>query len=298
MEHGSLTKASEIHCTSESAASRQINCLENELDISLFSRKKRALTPTNEGQAFYNEARRVLLSLNEIADIARDIREDKNTKLNIVAVPRLMNKVISPALSSFCKENPNVKVNVEIFGVRYLDRWLAGFQYHLGIGSLPLEHHTLETEKFCSVPVMVVLPAEHHLSDREELSIEDLDEEPFVAAFLKQTPVGKNIGAIFQAANRVPNPVIEVATSNHACQIVASGFGYTLADPFVALSLPEGLVKIIPLKTHIEFSFAFCHPIDVPENEYVEVFRKHVINATHSFLENNNFIDRSRIYTA
>lgn len=298
IEHGSLAKASNINNTSESAASRQLNMLEHQLNLTLFSRNKRSLVPTPQGLEFYKEVHRMLSSFEELPNIAKSIRKSHKRKLSLIAVPRVVNNIVAPALAKLCNKQTDIEAKLEVIGFRYIDRWVAGSQYHLGIGPLPLEHRELTIQRLCSVPAVVVLPAHHELSDREELSIKDLKNEPFVSTFLGTTSSGRVISSIFNEANQVPSPVIEVANSHHACSIVSSGFGYAIADPFVVSRVDDSSVKLIPLNTNCTYEFGFYNPINMyADNELVDDFKEQVLDVTKQFISEVSFLERSVIHS-
>ncbi|WP_036829415.1 LysR family transcriptional regulator, partial [Photobacterium sanctipauli] len=235
MEQGSLAKAADKHCLSESAASRQLSQLEAEVGFALFSREKRSLKPTVKGEVFYKEVRRILYGFDEIPDIIEDIKRTENAKLRVVGIPRLVRHILSPAIARTCQQDKDLRVHVDIQAMRTLEKWVAGFQFNIGLGRVPAEHPAIVTETFCSLPTVVVLPYNHPLSKRSELTLSDLDSMPMVS-MIKDTLLAKDIEGLYHAEGRESDPVIEVATSYNACSIVASGYGYTIGDPLAAHS--------------------------------------------------------------
>ncbi|MEP5091303.1 MAG: LysR family transcriptional regulator, partial [Paracoccaceae bacterium] len=89
LSEGSLAAAGHVLHLSQPAVSRLISGLEGELRLDLFDRSGRNLTPTPEGLAFYREAGRILDNLDEIPNIAAEIRAGRTESLRIVAMPRV-----------------------------------------------------------------------------------------------------------------------------------------------------------------------------------------------------------------
>ena len=156
MEQGTLTKAAEAHFLSESAASRQIASLENQIGFKLFSREKRQLIPTYQGREFNKEAQRIIYGLQELPDILDNIKRHNRPQLRVITIPRLIRRIVSPAIARTCYGHPELKVNVDVQPMRYLQRWAAGFQFHLGLGRLPAKHPDIITRPFCSLPVVAI----------------------------------------------------------------------------------------------------------------------------------------------
>ncbi len=260
IELGTLTKAADKHHLCASAASRQISILEDELGFKLFSREKRSLRLTAKGDLYYKEVQRILYSLEEMPQIAESIRKSSGSSLRLVVIPRLVRHIISPAIVKMHREMPTLKINVDVQAMRYLERWVAGLQFHLGVGRLPAEHSSIMIRKFFSLPVVVILPKKHRLVKRTSLRLEELADEPLITTLLNQTTLGRNTTTLFDAIGISPQPAIEVATAFHACSIVATGFGYTIADPLAAHDIGFDNVSIVPLDTNFRFEFAFFEP--------------------------------------
>ena len=288
MEQGTLAKAAEAHFLSESAASRQLAVLEAGLGFKLFSREKRHLIPTKGGKEFYQEARRVLYGLDDLAGIAQSIKLQKKSSLRLITIPRLVRQIVSPAIARMCEAEPDVKIKVDVQPMRYLERWVAGFQFHLGLGRLPAEHPSIRVNKFCSLPATVVLPKGHRLAGRSEIELDDLANEPLVG-LLNQTLLQKNIDSMYQAEEKKAVPVVEVSSSFHACSVVASGFGFTIADPLAAHSLGGDAVAIVPLKTDFQYEFAFFEPANDELSDTAKTFINHVKDVTSDYVREFNY---------
>lgn len=288
MEQGTLIKAADQYCLSVSAASRQLSVLEAELGLQLFTRDKRHLIPTPEGCAFYEEAQRILYGLGELPEIARSIRQEHKVNLRLITIPRLVGPVVSPAIAQMCADHPAISVYSDVQPMRYIKRWVAGFQFHLGLGRLPAEHSDIITRPFCSLPAMVVLSPGHRLAKKSELSLEDLDHEPMVG-FFRETLLGKNTDEIFRSLGRVPQPTVEVSSSLHACSIVASGFGYTIGDPLTPHSLGDNKLVLVPLKSAFRFEFAFFEASNARLSETARLFKSYVCEETGRYLQKHGY---------
>ncbi|AMO57427.1 hypothetical protein GZ77_15400 [Endozoicomonas montiporae] len=288
MEQGTLSKAAEMHFLSESAASRQIASLENQMGFKLFSREKRQLIPTVQGREFHKEAQRIIYGLQELPDILDNIKRQCSPQLRIITVPRLIKQIVSPAVARICSQNTDLKINVDVQPMRYLQRWVAGFQFHLGLGRLPARHPDIVTRAFCSLPAVAVLPKGHKLSGKSELTLTDLHGEKLVCTYLKQTLLGRNIASIYQQQGLQPEPAVEVASSFHACSIVATGFGFTIADPLAAHDMGSDVIQI-PIKTDFRYDFAFFEPHLTRDDPVVRQFKHQVEEVTAEYLQALHF---------
>ena len=81
--------------------------------------------------------------------------------------------------------------------------------------------------------MLVILPRELAARAKALLAPGDLHEAAQIA-LTPDTLIRQQTDAIFLRARRSPNVVMEVSSAALACQIVASGVGYTLCDAFAA----------------------------------------------------------------
>ena len=65
-EAGSFTQAAQILQLSQSAISRQVNALEQEIGVPLFYRHARGLLLTEQGEVLYNTTHNVFLELKNV----------------------------------------------------------------------------------------------------------------------------------------------------------------------------------------------------------------------------------------
>ena len=89
MASGTTTHAAELMGLTQSAVSRLVAQLEEELGLSIFDRRHGRLQITPEGQQFYDVAKKVLAGIDQIDATARDIRTLQAGALRILAMPAL-----------------------------------------------------------------------------------------------------------------------------------------------------------------------------------------------------------------
>ncbi|EPT9023168.1 LysR family transcriptional regulator, partial [Acinetobacter baumannii] len=83
VEEGSFTAASEKLFIAQSALSRQMKLLEEEIDFQLFDRTDKRVKLTVAGEVFYKKIKDNLLYLNEIIDLSKSVSEGKNRQIKI-----------------------------------------------------------------------------------------------------------------------------------------------------------------------------------------------------------------------
>jgi DNA-binding transcriptional LysR family regulator len=106
----SFTKAGEELSLTQSAVSRQVQQLEEQLGVKLFERRPRALLLTERGQAFYQVAQQVLDALHEGA---RKLRGSPEARTVVVTTtPGFAALWLIPRLAGFTQAHPGVDVRI------------------------------------------------------------------------------------------------------------------------------------------------------------------------------------------
>lgn len=281
LSEGSLAAAANILHLSQPAVSRLISGLEGELRLDLFDRSGRNLTPTAEGLAFYREAGRILDNLDEIPGIAAEIRAGRTQSLRIVAMPRIARALISPAVSQFVRTNPDTNVSVDVRARREAGKWLAGREYDVGIGALPVEHPDIRTELLLRVRAQAVIPVDHPLADLKEISIDDLADVPIVR-LMHGLLLRDQLDDMFRSAGVLPKQTCEVASSSLACALVADGGGVTIADELVAANVDKARIRTVPIRPERWMSFGLLFSVQAAPSDacdqFVGVLKSHVAN--------------------
>ena len=119
-EAGSFTNSTITLNLSQSAISRQIQSLEEELKTQLFERHARGLTVTDNGEYLFKTAHEVILKLKEVETTFSDKKNKPNGKLTITTVRSFGTHWLTPRIQEFMQLNPEIEVEL-IFDDKELD---------------------------------------------------------------------------------------------------------------------------------------------------------------------------------
>src|ERR1043165_7912015 len=108
--HLSFTKAGEELFLTQSAVSRQIKDLEDQLGVPLFHRRHRALVLTEAGQQFYAAAAQVLTTMRTATSRLR-AQTGKKT-LSVTTTNSFAALWLIPRLAGFTRKHPDVEVKI------------------------------------------------------------------------------------------------------------------------------------------------------------------------------------------
>ena len=129
-EAGSFTSATIILNLSQSAISRQIQSLEEDLKVKLFERHARGLTLTENGEYVYKTAHEVISKLKEVETFLGDQKDKPSGKITITTVRSFGTHWLTPRIQEFMKLNPEIEEEL-IFDDKELD--LSTRQADIGI---------------------------------------------------------------------------------------------------------------------------------------------------------------------
>ena len=129
-EAGSFTRATINLNLSQSAISRQIQSLEEDLKVQLFERHARGLTLTENGEYVFKTVHEVISKLKDIETSLSDQKNKPTGKLTITTVRSFGTHWLTPRIQEFMQLNPNIEVEL-IFDDKELD--LSTRQADIGI---------------------------------------------------------------------------------------------------------------------------------------------------------------------
>ena len=109
---GSFTHAGEQLGLSQSAVSRQVSSLEQELGVALFHRHARGLILTEQGELLHRTAHDVFMKLEAARAKLTDSRERPNGELRVTTAVGLGQNWLTPRLGEFLDLYPEVRVQL------------------------------------------------------------------------------------------------------------------------------------------------------------------------------------------
>jgi DNA-binding transcriptional LysR family regulator len=116
-----------------SSVSRQIDVLEREMSVALFTRSTRALALTDAGELLYQRAARILQDLNEARDAVTALDQGVSGRLHIACLPAFARRHVVPHLGSLYSQYPELTIEIELTE-RIVDPVLERFDLVIRVG--------------------------------------------------------------------------------------------------------------------------------------------------------------------
>ena len=173
-----FTKAAAELNLSQSALSRAIQKLEEQLGSQLFERKPREIMLTDLGELMMERAKAILKLMDDtFAEIAEASRRGR---IRLGAIPTIAPYLLPSLLSSFAKKHPDISVMVQEDTTEMLIKSCSIGEIELAIVALPIIAKDLEVESLFSEQLQLVLPVGHPLAKQKTVKVEAVDQYPFV----------------------------------------------------------------------------------------------------------------------
>ncbi len=245
-EEGSLTRAAARLHIAQQSLSQQIRVLETQLGAALFERSSRGVELTDVGTVLLREARAVLAQAERAVETVRRAARGEQGELRVGFLSSVANYVMPPVVRVFRERHPGVVLHAEDVTIAALVGGIRDGALDAGLSRPPLVDD-LTAEPVLREPVAAVLPEDHRLAGRDQLTLADLADEPWVLTpRTSWPPWHRKYDEDFARAGYRPRVVQRGTTPQGLLALVAAGVGVTRL-PLSSRSLRNGGVTFVPL---------------------------------------------------
>jgi len=220
-----LSAASEAMHIVQSAGTRQLKLLEEELNLAIFERKGKRLTGfTETGLKILHQAEQIRLAQDNIYNIALDYHQPKSAHLKIACTHTQAKYFLPQKLVAFKRSHPQVKVHIEQGTPKQLVNWVQQGQADLAISTEALDDCEELTKLNCySWHHVLVVPNDHQLI-HQPLSLRTIADYPILTYMAGMTGQGKILQA-FKDAGLTLEVDLYATDSDVIKDYVRLGFG-------------------------------------------------------------------------
>jgi LysR family nitrogen assimilation transcriptional regulator len=244
----SLSKASTTVGVSQSALTRQLQLLEDELGLPLLARTGHGVSLTEAGEKFLAAATEIL----DKADASvREIQALRQTPAGTVVLgipPMLAEPLLVPLVTRFSRDFPDVKLRIRESVSGYVLEWLVSGQVDVAVLYNAPRRANLSLEPLIADELMLVGAAHHGVMDVDDaIDLVDALRLPLVLPSSLHGLRGV-IDAAAAGLSVQPNVQLEVDGPSSLIRFAEEGYGYTFL-PFgsVAMHVARGLLGVRPI---------------------------------------------------
>ena len=204
-QHRNILKASEQLNMAQPAATKNIRDLEKLLQVSLFDRSSRGVTPTRYGDIVIKHAKLILSQIKQTSEEITTLSQGITGHINVGTLLAASPTLIPQSVLELKKKRPNITVSI-IEGTN--DKLMPGLRagdIDLVIGRLPefREREGLTQKALYDEPIVIVACKEHPLTKIKKITFKRLAEYDWILP-PPQTSLRRQLEAEFRNAGHEP----------------------------------------------------------------------------------------------
>ncbi len=251
---------------SQPPLSRQIAALEEELGVLLFKRTSRQVELTAAGSHFHEQARRILASLEAAVRSTQATERGQRGALRVAFTMAAAWSVLPPLIRRYGDQFPAVDLQLAEVLPRELNDLLISGQADVGIAFPWQRPPGLEYRGVFAEPLCAVLPADHALAAKADLTVGDLAGEPFITFPAATAPaLHELVIGCCREHGFEPRIRLETHLQQTIVNLVGEGLGVSLVPQSLGkMQLPNAVFRPVPGTPQVEQGLIWAAGNDNP----------------------------------
>jgi DNA-binding transcriptional LysR family regulator len=250
VEMKSFSRAALAKHMTQSAMSRLVKGIEDELGVKLLLREDKTVTPTPAGRIFYDHAKKLLEGYTRLEQEISTAGSFARGLLRLGSSRTPASHLLAQALYDFSKNHPKLRIDLTIARTEAVLRGLREGRIDIGIvESLGIDEKYY-AETLAEDEIVLIGPENHPLTDKKSVVLHDFMTQPFIL------PGGGSgtralVDDFFKTQGidmRQLNVRMTVGSPEFVVQMVQAGLGIAFASKWSVFSaVKEGTVKLLPI---------------------------------------------------
>jgi DNA-binding transcriptional LysR family regulator len=250
-DNASFTRASQKLYVAQSAISRKIKLLEEELGEPLFKRVNKKVYVTPAGETLLKYARKIFQDLRNATLEISEIRQLERGQLRVGAGMLACTYILPAVLEKFKTLHPRIDLEVVTAPTDALLVKLRENSIELGVFTLPIQHSDLEVIPIATEEMVVVTSPKHPvLSKKSWIKAEEIEEYPLIL-FPKGASTRNVLEQFFRRAQISPHVAMEAENVATIKPLVKIDLGISII-PFRSMAdeLKRGELHCLRIRNH------------------------------------------------
>lgn len=246
VRQGGFSAAAKTVFATQSAVSKAVKQLEEEVGVPLLDRIGHRSTMTAAGEAVYRRALRLLAERDDLLAEIAEIRGLQRGVLRLGLPPIGAATVFAPIFAAYRRRYPGIEIRLVEHGSDRLEEVLRAGDIELAASLLPVAEE-FDAQPVRSEPLVALLPPGHALARSGRIRLAALREEPFIL-FERGFALNR---IILAACRRLGfEPVIAVRSSqvDFTMELAAAGLGVAFLPALISQQRPQAKVARLLLE--------------------------------------------------
>lgn len=274
-EAGSFTHAGDTLNLSQSAVSRQISALEENLQVPLFHRHARGLILTEQGESLNRTVREVFAKLAMTEALLTESKEKPAGRLKVTTTVGFGTTWLAPRLKDFLESFPEITMSL-LLDDSELD--LAMREADVAIRMHAPKQPDLVQRHLFQIQWVTVASTDYVAKHGKPERAEDLDQHRLIL-FGEYEPPVPDINWLAEAGKRPGSPrraLLEVNSLYAMATAIRSGLGVGALPNWMTEEI-GGLVRVLPELKAPKVDVFFVYPEELRNSKRVAVFRDYLL---------------------
>lgn len=163
------------HCfVTQPTLSMQIKKLENDLDVTLFDRGKKPVTPTDIGSIIIEQAKRVMAETKRIEELIQINKDTLSGELRIGIIPSIAPYLLPTFIGKFAKKYDGIDIHVKELLTDDILKAINEDQIDVGILSTPLPSNGFVTTPLYYEKILLYCNRNHDFANHDSIAIQQM----------------------------------------------------------------------------------------------------------------------------
>ena len=227
LDSGSFTRAAEELGYSQSAVSKMITSLEAELGVKLIQRSRYGIRLTPEGEDLLPYIRNTQAQQELLETAAADLQGLAAGEIRIGAFASISKDWLAPIMEAFWRDYPGIRFELmqgdystisDLVRSGHLDIGFVNMESTAGLSATPLKSDEL----------LLVLPQNHPLAQKERISLSEIRNERFFMIRSGEQSAYNDVAEAFRKEGVVPHIVLRAYDDYTILSLVERGCGVSI----------------------------------------------------------------------
>jgi DNA-binding transcriptional LysR family regulator len=269
---GTVTRAAESLHVTQPAVSRLLFNLEARIGLTLFSREKKRLKLTAEGQSFLREVEQHFIGIERLEEASRRIAQHGAGALRILGIPSITSSVLPQATKRLLSDHPKTIITLDTDTTDRIASQIENGGYDVGFSTHPVDSIDAVSSRVIAFrPWTCVFPIDSPYSNRYSIELRELIDVPLVG-FSPGMSLRVRVDNEFAIAGVTPNYVVNAQTIESICALVSAGCGAAIIHPFARHIARMHELKTIEIKDITRLELLEFTSLEAPSSMLLDRF--------------------------
>ncbi|WP_176083070.1 LysR family transcriptional regulator [Martelella sp. HB161492] len=246
VRHGGFSQAAKHVFVTQSAVSKAVRQLEDELGLALIDRQVPGVQLTDAGRVVFARAQQLLAQRDDLMNELDELKGVRRGQLTLGLPPIGSDALFAPIFAAYRARYPEIEVSLFEHGSRKLEELVTAGELELGASLLPF-NGAFDWQDVIAEPLDVILRDDHPLSDQEKIGLSELSGEAFIL-FDSGFALNPIILDGCREAGFQPNVAARSSQINFIVELVHAGLGIGFLPRLIASQRVRPGVRHITLK--------------------------------------------------